>query len=317
MLSEHLFTSYEIRDRYEDMLDFIPDFSSSLRYVRVIPENFTSPPTEKGLCLTPEAYRSDEVIDAARKFDQEGLCGTVDPDVCQILFQPDDELFEASSIGVLFFGGASVDPRAYSPIASALSDKYGIPVSIPIFHRDLAYHLVCESDRLDLASLAFPQVKRWVLAGHSMGGAAAIKEMASLLKNNRFDKIGGLVPIGSSLGQNSICGEVDFSSFDFPVAIVTGSADEVTKSNIGAESYEKISFPFNETFNLEIFGANHGGFGEYDTSSRKEIFGSTYGNATIPPSLQQEFTVAAIVHVASRIALPLPSMKNNTEMCLN
>jgi hypothetical protein len=86
--------------------------------------NYTSPPLPDAIQATPEAYRSDEVIDAARAAAAAGNCSaaTDDGNRCHIPFSPPSELFDPegddpSKVGVIFYGGALVDPRAYSPIA--------------------------------------------------------------------------------------------------------------------------------------------------------------------------------------------------------
>lgn len=82
--------------------------------------NYTSPPLEDAIQATPEAYRSDDVMDAARAAAAAGNC-TADGNRCHIPFSPPREIFEASSssskVGVIFYCGGLVDPRAYSPIA--------------------------------------------------------------------------------------------------------------------------------------------------------------------------------------------------------
>ena len=88
--------------------------------------NYTSPPLPDAVQATPAAYRNDEVIDAARAAAAAGNCSTADGENrCHIPFRPPSELFDEqddpSKVGVIFYGGALVDPRAYSPIAHVRS----------------------------------------------------------------------------------------------------------------------------------------------------------------------------------------------------
>jgi hypothetical protein len=80
--------------------------------------NYTSPPLEDAIQATPEAYRSDDVIGAARAAAAAGNC-TTDGNRCHIPFSPPSEFYEpeSSQVGVIFYGGGLVDPRSYSPIA--------------------------------------------------------------------------------------------------------------------------------------------------------------------------------------------------------
>lgn len=56
-------------------------------------------------------------------------------------------------------------------MAQIVSQRYGMPVVLPIFAADLAFQFgTCDTGRLDFAQAEFPQVEKWVLAGHSFGG---------------------------------------------------------------------------------------------------------------------------------------------------
>eukprot|EP00558_Chaetoceros_sp_UNC1202_P013119 CAMPEP_0197240540 /NCGR_PEP_ID=MMETSP1429-20130617/6807_1 /TAXON_ID=49237 /ORGANISM="Chaetoceros sp., Strain UNC1202" /LENGTH=297 /DNA_ID=CAMNT_0042700203 /DNA_START=39 /DNA_END=929 /DNA_ORIENTATION=+ len=289
-----------VNSYFGDLID-IPVYPRLLHETSGFP-NYTSPPTSNAICLTPENYRLDNIIHAGRKADADGLCNSLDPNTCQILFHPDEQRFETSKIGVIFYGGAFVDPRAYSPLAVDLAKDYGLPVTIPIFNRDLASYQICESGRVRLASLAFPHVEKWIFAGHSMGGTAAVKDVASLLERNETEKIGGLAIIASYVPQESSCGRVDFSDMAFPAAIVSGTLDGIINMTNWEHNHNLL--PVDDTFRMDILGGNHGYFGDYDDSERESIFGSNDGVATIPASLQQDLTVLAIVHVVSRVGLP-------------
>ena len=133
--------------------------------------DYTSPPLPEALILVPEEYQDDQVIEEARDLASAGNC-TIDGNRCHIPF-PANERFEDSQVGVLFYNGGLVDPRGYAPIAKLLNEFYGIPVVMPIFADDLAFAFgMCDSGRLDFAKAEFPQVEKWILAGHSFGGKA-------------------------------------------------------------------------------------------------------------------------------------------------
>merc|ERR1719203_778047 len=92
-------------------------------------------------------------------------------------------------IGVIFSGGAYVDPRAYSIIAKTLVERYGFAVSIPIYEKDLAIDVndCSGSDRVFLASKAFPFVEKWILAGHSAGGYRAQFDAWAAMSGNKTE----------------------------------------------------------------------------------------------------------------------------------
>eukprot|EP00957_Ditylum_brightwellii_P044998 3413452-Ditylum_brightwellii.AAC.1 len=94
-----------------------------------------------------------------------------------------------------------------------LSDTYGLSVSVPIFAKDLAFKVgTCESRRLSLAQRAFPDIEKWVFAGHSLGGIAAANEVWAMAGRNETDAIGGLALLASYVRQDLGCGLVDFST---------------------------------------------------------------------------------------------------------
>ncbi len=290
--------------------------SYSNRHLQTLPE-YTSPPTIDAIEATPVEYRDDSVIDDAREAAAAGLCSTLDPGACQILFPPskDFDSRDSPSLGVLFYGGALVDPRSYSPIAKELSEHYGLAVSIPIFKQDVAFE-GCTSDRLELARRAYPSVKKWIMTGHSMGGIGVMSEVwtaatSSGGKNDGggegydpYDLIGGFVLIASYVRQDVGCGAVDFSKLDIPAASVIGQLDGVV--NIANWENGQNLLSQENTLFISIPGGNHGNFGSYDYSGRKITLGQNDGNATIPKNVQQNLATSAILHAVSRGGMPLP-----------
>jgi hypothetical protein len=71
------------------------DAPLSGRELQEIPD-YTSPPLKDALEATPEAYRSDEVIDKARAAAADGNC-TAETNRCHIPFLPPKDLFEEPS----------------------------------------------------------------------------------------------------------------------------------------------------------------------------------------------------------------------------
>jgi hypothetical protein len=277
-----------------------------------IPPDYTSPPLSDALDATPEEYRGDGAIDAARAVAAAGNC-TADGNRCHIPFAPPAGLFEeGGKVGVIFYGGGFVDPRGYSPLALTLADRYGLPVVVPIFNQDLAFTFgVCDSGRLDLAQAEFEDVEKWVLAGHSFGGTAAMSDMWTRYNSATDAPVAaGLAMIASDI-QNVGCGDVDFSSTNIPMASISASLDLIlnaTRSEINKR------FLSNATQFLDIYGGNHGQFGSYDDSERTPILGQVDGDALIPPQVQWELTTASIYHVASRTGVELPQRIKKDEV---
>ena len=274
-----------------------------------LPE-YTSPPLPEAINATPAAYRSDDTIDAARTLDAAGLCvgetAEVNAEACQMKFM--NESNKNSSVGVIFYGGALVDPRGYSPLMQMLSEEYNLPVSVPIYIADMAYKFgTCESGRLTQAQSAFPSVDKWIFIGHSLGGIAAFNDVWAMADRNETDSIGGLVLLASYVRQDLGCGMTDFSGSEWdwlPFASVAASEDGVV--NVTNFEDGQVFLP-NDSPNFidEIIeGGNHGGFGSYNYSERVTLLNQTDGNATIT-SEEQQLQTATIIGDVGVMAMNL------------
>lgn len=278
--------------------------------------DYTSPPLPEAIDATPDAYRADDIIQAGRDLDAAGSCigelGIENANACHIIFTPpalldSDEGGDSSGkVGVIFFGGALVDPRGYSPLMKMLSDTYNLPVVVPIFTGDMAFKFgVCETGRLGPAKSIFPHVEKWIFAGHSFGGIAAYNDIwAMTQQRNDTDAIGGVVMIGSYVRQDLGCGMSDFSTDDWdwlPFASISASEDGI----VNATNFEagKSLLPMEDSTNnfrnVVIEGGNHGYFGTYDYSERETLLFQFDGNATITRVEQQELTAEVIAEIAT------------------
>lgn len=286
---------------------YLFDLDGAGRQLQFTIPNYTSPPTDFALSCTPEAYRDDAAVDMGRDADANGICAD-DVTVCQIPFVP--TAVTSPKLGVVFYGGALVDPRAYSPVAKQLAERYGIAVALQIFNADIAFGATsCDSGRVKLAQVLFPSVEKWTLAGHSLGGVAAMVDVWSA-QNETDTKVGGLALLGSYLRQDVGCGEIDFSQTSIPMASVNATFDLIVNSTNFQKGQSLL--PVDDTFHMEIVGGNHAQFGSYDNSERFEVLGQVDGNATIPEKVQLDLSVAAIAHVASRMGVPLAEVESTT-----
>lgn len=83
--------------------------------------------------------------------------------------------------GLIFYPGGRAAPESYAPLLKQLSATGLVVVNVP-----MPLHMaIFAPDRADDVMEAFPDIDDWYLAGHSMGGVAAVEytaEHASLLR---------------------------------------------------------------------------------------------------------------------------------------
>lgn len=122
-----------------------------------------------------------------------------------------------------------------------------------------------------------PEIERWVIGGHSLGGA-----MAADYAREQADSISGLV-----LWAAYPAGNTDLTQLDVPVASVFGTRDGLTTLDDIEDSRRRL--PADTTF-VPIEGGNHTQFADY---------GSQRGDnpATIGPATQQGQAVEATLQL--------------------
>lgn len=146
---------------------------------------------------------------------------------------------------LIFYQGALVDEKAYSPLMSTLAqngiDCYLVkmPYNFAIFNTK-AYSKIYEQYKDEYTS--------WYIAGHSLGGAMAEMAVADSLEN--FDGIFLLAAYGTE----------DISTSDIKVKVIYGENDKV----MNMESLEKYKDNMPKDYEkIIIEGGNHAGFGSY------------------------------------------------------
>lgn len=148
--------------------------------------------------------------------------------------------------GLIYYPGGRVDARSYAPEMRAIAENGYLAVIVPM-PLNLAVFGV---NRAEDVIAAFPQIRHWAIAGHSLGGAMAASYIAS-----HPGKIEGLVLWASypASGDN-------LSSTDIQVTSIYGSLD-------GLATPDKVLGAVNllpaDTRWVAIEGGNHGQFGWY------------------------------------------------------
>ena len=186
-----------------------------------------------------------------------------------LVFEPTDVVPEA---GFIFYPGGKVDPRAYAPPARAIAENGYLVVIVPM-PLNLA---VLAPNRADEVIEAFPQIERWTIGGHSLGGT-----MAANYAQKQAEQIDALALWASYPTSNgSLVDRTDLS-----VASIYGTLDGlVSQSDI--ENSRELLPP--DTLWTPIEGGNHAQFGWYGPQEGDNA-------ATISREMQQAATISATV----------------------
>jgi len=177
--------------------------------------------------------------------------------------------------GIILYPGGRCDPRAYAPVMRPLAAT-GNLVVIPNMPLRLA---VLDANRVGKIMAAYPDIKRWIIGGHSMGGAMAA---AWVFKNPEIAK--GLFFIASY--PSSMHAMPDSA---LPIAMVYGTHDEITRKAEFEASHERL--PKHAEFTA-IEGGDHYQFGS---------FADVDVTATISRDEQQRQTIAILQSFVNRV----------------
>jgi len=170
--------------------------------------------------------------------------------------------------GLIFYPGGKVDHAAYAPLMLALRDRgiLSLLVDMPL---DLA---VLDMKAADGLRQLYPQVERWMIGGHSLGGA-----MAASYLSDHTDEYDALVLLGAY-------STADLSRTNLSVLSVYGTQDGV----LNREKYEKCRGNYPQQFvEVVIEGGCHAYFGDYGEQKGD-------GAASISREAQIEQTADAI-----------------------
>ncbi|KIV71625.1 MULTISPECIES: alpha/beta hydrolase [Bacillus] len=149
-----------------------------------------------------------------------------------------------AKIGVIFYQGAKVEVESYSYLGEALA-KDGHFVVMPKLPLNLA---ILGINAVDSVIEKYPEVQKWYVAGHSMGGA-----MISKYAFQHEDKVEGIIFLGSYPAE-------DFSIKSIPMLSIYGEVDAL--ATVEKIENNKKLMSKNTTMHM-IKGGNHAHFGMY------------------------------------------------------
>jgi hypothetical protein len=174
-----------------------------------------------------------------------------------------------SDTGLVFYPGGLVEPAAYSTLLKKIADR-GVLVILAPMPLDLAFLGI---ERARKAFSLYPSVKKWALAGHSLGGAMACEYV-----KKHPDDFSYLILLASFPAVSTSLRE-----YNIKVLSIFGTEDILDRA-VFRDSAARL--PADMKF-LEIAGANHAGFGHYGPQKKD-------GTALIDKNDQQDITARSI-----------------------
>lgn len=174
-------------------------------------------------------------------------------------------------LGVIVYPGANCDVRGYAPVLRRLAAAGYFIVDVPM---PLEFAFLAPDRALE-AMAAYPDIKRWAILGHSLGGA-----MAASFAHRHPDRISGLIVWDSYPPENR-----SLAAFTKPVwHIHRATADGAPPAAFEAH---RASYPQDARW-VPIRGGIHMYFGSFDGGGYVEEW-----QPSISREEQHEQTVAA------------------------
>ncbi|MBN2556997.1 MAG: alpha/beta hydrolase [Anaerolineales bacterium] len=174
-----------------------------------------------------------------------GLDSTATASITQdrwIVFAPAME----TETGIIFYPGGLVEPSAYAPVLHAIAEE-GVLVVITPMPLNLA---IFNTSAANAVIDAYPEVSTWVIAGHSLGGAAA-----AIYAENHPEAVAAI-----ALWDSYPPGSADLSDNSIAALSIYGTTNGVP--NTDNFDRNRPLLPADTQF-IAIEGASHAQFGDY------------------------------------------------------
>ncbi len=198
-------------------------------------------------------------------------------DVAMEIYNANNESLEFvgtdNSVGFIIYPGGKVDEIAYVRTAKLLNDE-GYTAVVAKFPFNIGFLGINKADGI---MEEYPDVEKWVMIGHSLGGVSA-----SVYANDNDDKVAGLVLEASYSTE-------DLKDDEIQVLSLRGTNDQVLNMEGYNESQVNYSNESNNYQEVIIDGANHAGFGNYGLQEGD-------GENTIGYEAQQEVVVNEVLN---------------------
>jgi predicted alpha/beta-hydrolase family hydrolase len=194
-------------------------------------------------------------------------------------FQPNSP----NEVGLIFICGAGVSAEAYAPLLRPIAER-GYPtfiVKLPFRIAPFESHKQTAIDRACSIVASHPEFSKWVVAGHSLGGALACRVV-----QNNLAAFSGLALVGTTHPKRD-----DLSDLPMPVVKIVATNDGVAP--IDKVNANKPLLPAHTIYVL-LDGGNHSQFGHYGHQLLDR-------RASISREAQQEATRDAMLRMLKRV----------------
>lgn len=158
-----------------------------------------------------------------------------------LVFAPAGE----AEAGLIFYPGGKVEHTAYAPLMEQLAEQ-GVLCVLVKMPANLA---VLDMGAADVHLGEFPDIEKWYVGGHSLGGS-----MAASYAAEHADELEGLLLLAAYSTE-------DLTGSGLDVLSIYGSEDGV----LNMEKYNEYrpNLPEETTTEIILEGGNHAGFGDY------------------------------------------------------
>lgn len=178
--------------------------------------------------------------------------------------------------GLIFYPGGKAEPVAYAPILRALAARGFLVVMCPM---PLNIALLAP-ERAARVIPRFPEIRRWAIAGHSLGGV-----MAAEFAERHARQIAGVI-----LWAAYPAGFTNISRQHLAVLTIFGTMDNLATPAKVAQA--QLRLPPDSSY-ISVPGGDHWGFGNFD---------SQVSNGTISRDAQQAKVLDATQAFLDRLA---------------
>ena len=183
-----------------------------------------------------------------------------------LVFEPQGS---SPQVGLVFYPGGRVDPRAYAPAMHAFASQGVLAVIVPMPLNLAVFDPGAAADVI----AANPGIQHWAVGGHSLGGS-----MAANFARRNPDLVEGLL-----LWASYPAGSDDLSGSGLAVTSIYATKDGLT-SLADIQSSAALLPP--DTIWVALEGGNHAQFGWYGEQSGDQP-------ASISHAQQQDRVIAA------------------------